>query len=268
MSVTELDQFPHSWAMRTYPEIAEVAESDGSILVLPVGSLEQHGHHLPVATDTILVTEVVNVGVDRVTDDVPVLTLPPIWAGFSPHHVDFGGTVTVSFDRLHRYVEDVVSSATAYGFDAVLIVNGHGGNNALVSTAVNTIGVSHPDLEVLGVTYFALAATFIDEIRESSTGGMAHGGEFETSLMLHFRPDLVRTDALSSTVREEPYDHAGREMFDGGPLSVYRPFSHYTDVGVLGEPELASPEKGAAISDLLGDELEHVLRQVHGEVRS
>lgn len=266
MPVTPIDQFRNSWALRTYPEIAERAEADGSILVLPIGSLEQHGHHLPVATDTILVDEIANASVDRVADDVPVLTLPPIWAGFSAHHVDFGGTVTVSFDRLRSYVEDIVSSATAYGFDAILLVNGHGGNNALISTAVNAIGVSQPDLEVLGVTYFALAAPFIDDIRESSIGGMAHGGEFETSLMLHFHPDLVREAAVTSTIREEPYDHAGREMFDSGPLSVYRPFSNYSDVGVLGEPEMASAEKGAAISELLGDELEEMLRQIHEEV--
>ena len=268
MPVTEEPKNRHSWESRTYPEIADVAESNGSVLVLPVGSLEQHGHHLPVATDTILVKEVAAVGVDRVAEEVPVLTLPPIWAGFSPHHADFGGTVTVSFDRLHRYVEDVVSSATVYGFDAVLLLNGHGGNNALISTAVNTIGVDHPGLEVVGVTYFALADSFIDEIRESEIGGMSHGGEFETSLMLHFRPEMVRESASESSVREARYDHAGQEMFDSGPLSVYRPFSEYSDVGVLGKPRLASAEKGEAISELLGDELERLLRQVHDEVHA
>lgn len=265
MPVTERPENQRSWGSRTYPEIADIAESDGSVLVLPVGSLEQHGHHLPVATDTILVEEVAAVGVDRVAEEVPVLTLPPVWAGFSPHHVDFGGTVTVSFDRLRQYVEDVVSSTTAYGFDAVLLLNGHGGNNPLISTAVNTIGVEHPDLEVVGVTYFALAEPFIDEIRESETGGMSHGGEFETSLMLHFRPEMVREAAFESSIRQARYDHAGREMFDSGPLSVYRPFSEYSDVGVLGEPGLASAEKGEAISELLGDELEQLLRQVHDE---
>jgi creatinine amidohydrolase len=267
MPVTSKRQGRTAWALRTYPEIAETAESDGSVLVLPVGSVEQHGYHLPVATDTILVEEIATLGVERVADEVPVLTLPPVWAGFSPHHVEFGGTVTVSFERLLHHVEDVVDSATSYGFDAVLLVNGHGGNNALISTAVNTLGVTHPNLEVLGVTYFALAAPFIDDVRESGTGGMAHGGEFETSLMLHFRPDLVRESEFDATIRDEPYDHAGREMFDGGPLSVYRPYSTYSDVGALGDPESASAEKGAAITDLLAEELEQLLQQVHEEVR-
>ena len=266
--LTRDSRYPHEWATLTYPEITDVAEADGSILVLPIGSVEQHGHHLPVSTDTILVDEIANLGVDRVADEVPVLTLPPIWAGYSPHHVAFGGTVTVSFERLLGYVEDVVTSATQYGFDAVLMINGHGGNNALLSTAVNTIGVDNPSLEVLGATYFSLAGSFIDDLRESSIGGMAHGGEFETSLMLHFCPDLVNESEFETVIRDEPYEHAGREMFDGGPLSVYRSFSEYSERGGIGQPELASAEKGEAISELLGDELERMLRQIHDEVRT
>lgn len=266
--VTRDHWFRHEWATRSYPEITEVAETDGSILVLPVGSVEQHGHHLPVSTDTILVDEVSNAGVDRVADELPVLTLPPIWAGYSPHHVPFGGTVTVSFERLRGYIEDVVTSATQYGFDAVLLINGHGGNNALLSTLVNTIGVNNPELEVLGVTYFSLAATFIDEIRESPIGGIAHGGEFETSLMLYLCSELVDEDEFETVIRDEPYDHAGREMFDGGPLSVYRSFTEYSETGSIGQPELASAEKGEAIFELLGDELERLFRQIHDEVRA
>ena len=265
--LTRDSRYLHEWATMTYPEITDIAEADGSILVLPIGSVEQHGHHLPVSTDTILVDEITNLGADRVTDDVPILTLPPIWAGYSPHHVPFGGTVTVSFERLLGYVEDVVTSATQYGFDAVLMINGHGGNNALLSTAINTIGVDAPSLEVLGATYFSLAASFIDEIRESSIGGMSHGGEFETSLMLHFNPELVDKDQFETVIRDEPYDHSGREMFDGGPLSAYRQFTEYSETGGIGQPELAAAEKGEAISELLGDELEHMLSQIHEEIR-
>lgn len=265
--LTRDSRYPHEWATLTYPEITDVAEADGSILVLPIGSVEQHGHHLPVSTDTILVDEITNLAVDRVADEMAILTLPPIWAGYSPHHVAFGGTVTISFERLLGYVEDVVTSAMQYGFDAVLMVNGHGGNNALLSTAVNTIGVDNPSLEVLGATYFSLAGSFIDDLRESSIGGMAHGGEFETSLMLHFCPDLVHENEFEAVIRDEPYEHAGREMFDGGPLSVYRSFSEYSELGGIGQPELASAEKGEAISELLGDELERMLRQIHDEVR-
>jgi len=91
-------------------------------------------------------------------------------------------------------------------FDALLFVNGHGGNGATIGDATSIVGDAHPDAQVLGLTYFELAERFIHEVRESETGGMAHAGEFETSLMLHLEPELVDADAMEGTYMEESYD--------------------------------------------------------------
>lgn len=255
------------WAGKTYSEIADVGERDGSILVVPVGSVEQHGHHLPVATDTILVDAVADLGVDRLDDDVPILRTPPVWSGFSPHHMAFGGTVTLEFDVMMDVLENVAESALDNGFDALVLINGHGGNGPLISGAVSTIGQEHPDVEVLGLTYFELAAGFIDEIRESGVGGMSHGGEFETSLMMALRPDLVDEDTIDAPPLEEPYDHGTKDLLEVGPLAVYRGFEEYSHTGAIGEPELATAEKGERIYDLLGEELEELLEDVHEQNR-
>jgi creatinine amidohydrolase len=265
MPIDQATRYEHQWGLQSSPELSRTIEADGSILVVPIGSMEQHGHHLPLATDTILVDEMANRGVERVAEEIPVVTLPPVWAALSPHHADFAGTVTVTVERLRAYVEDVVSSGLSHGFDAVLLVNGHGGNKPLVGTLVNTLGASNPDREILGVTYFDLAEPFIEDVRDSDPGGMGHGGEFETSLMLYFYPEFVDEDEIDGTVREEPYDHAGREMFRGGPLSVYRPFSAYGGTGAIGEPELASAEKGETIAAGIADELGEILLQIHHE---
>ncbi|WP_435320738.1 creatininase family protein [Haloarchaeobius sp. TZWSO28] len=257
----------HSWAARTYPEVLETAEADGSILIVPVGSIEQHGHHLPVATDTLLVDAVANLGADRVEGDVPILVTPPVWTGYSPHHLSFGGTITTTFEGLLGLLESVSDSALENGFDAILLLNGHGGNIALVNGAVSTIGVAHPETEVLGLTYFQLAGSFIDDIRESDLGGMAHGGEFETSLMQYLYPDLVHEDRFEATAWETEYEHGPSDMFAGGPLASYRGFDEYSECGAIGAPELASAEKGEIIADLLGDELEAILRAVHRHTR-
>ena len=252
-----------SWGGRTYPEIGEVAESEGSIFVLPVGSIEQHGHHLPTATDTILVDAIAQNGADRVAEDVPVLVAPPVWSGYSPHHQNLGGTLTLDFETLLHVVEDITDAALELGFDAVLLLNGHGGNISLINSAVSTIGTEHGDVEVTGLTYFQLAASFIDDIRESDLGGIAHAGEFETSLMYHLRPDLVRKDEIKVTYGEDSYDHASPEMFDGGPLGVYRSFEEYSATGEIGDPTLASAEKGEELFERLLDELEVILRQLY-----
>lgn len=255
---------PSSFATRTAPEIAELAEQPGSLLVVPVGSIEQHGDHLPVATDTLLVSAVTSACTERLheEEDVPVLVGPPVWSGHSPHHMSFGGTLTGEFDTLLDLLEEVAASGLDNGFDAVVFVNGHGGNTSLIGAAVSTVGGAHPDAEVLGLTYFELAASFADEIRESDPGGMAHGGEFETSLMLHCHPESVRDDADAEYL-EDPYDHTNEDLLVSGPVSVYRPFDEYSDSGAIGDPGLASAAKGERFFDGIVDELSDLLSEVH-----
>lgn len=257
-----------TWWSRTAAEITEIADRDGSVVVLPVASVEQHGDHLPVGTDSLLVEAVVNGAIERLDDAIPLLVTPPIWSGYSPHHLAFGGTLTVEFEALLDLIGDIGGSALENGFDALVLVNGHGGNAAHVTAATSIIGRDHPEAEVLGLTYFSLAESFVDDVRESEPGGMAHGGEFETSLMLHFHPDLVRTDRIAGDLLDEPYDHALADMFVPGPVSVYRPFDDYSASGAIGAPELASAEKGRELAEGLVAELAALLGDVHRRNRS
>ena len=239
----------NAWATRPYGEVLAIGERPGSVLVVPVGSIEQHGYHLPVATDTLLADAIAHLGVERVAEEIPVLVAPPVWTGHSPHHVSLGGTITTEVERLIATLADVATAGVENGFDAVVLVNGHGGNAAAIDNAVSVIGTDHPDLETVGLTYFELAKPFIDEIRESETGGMAHGGEFETSLMLDLHPDLVRMDDAEGTYLDEPYDRGIQDLLVGGPVGAYRPFEEYSDSGAIGDPNLATAEKGAELAD-------------------
>ncbi|WP_265110843.1 creatininase family protein [Halosolutus halophilus] len=251
------------WAGKSYAEIKETAARDGSVLVIPVGSIEQHGHHLPVATDTILVEAMVTGAAERAPEDAPVLVVPPVWSGFSPHHLSFGGTLSLEFEHLRSVLEDVALTGVKSGFDAVCFVNGHGGNTALINAVVSTVGTS-TDAEVLGTTYFTLATEEIDALRESELGGMAHGGEYETSLMLHLRPDLVAdSDTAAATAWDEHYDWGGSDLLKGGTLAVYRGFDEYSESGAIGAPHLASAEKGSRIYDIVTEELAALFVAIH-----
>lgn len=254
---------PTAWAGKTYQEVKEIANQDGSVLIIPVGSIEQHGYHMPVSTDTILVDAVAHLAAERVVDDVPILVTPPVWSGYSPHHMPFGGTVTLEHDDMLGIIEELADAALDNGFDSLLLLNGHGGNDSLISSATSTIGTDHPKTEVLGLTYFQLAASFIDNIRDSELGGMGHAGEFETSLMLHLRPELVKEDLMEGTNMDEPYPQGIDDLVAGGPLSVYRDFTEYSDSGAIGDPTLASAEKGEQILDRLCDEVADILSQMH-----
>jgi creatinine amidohydrolase len=256
-----------SWAGLTYPEIVETAEADGSVLVVPVASLEQHGHHLPAATDTILATAIAHGGAE-LADDVPALVLPPVWTGYSPHHMGFGGTVTLQFQHMFAMLHDIANTALENGFDALLLLNGHGGNGPMISSVVNTVGTNHPDVDVLGLTYWLLAeATFNEELRETEFGGASHGGEFETSLMLHLRPELVREDEFRTEYYDQPYDMATRDLMVRGCLSYYRPWEFYSDSGVGGDPTAATAKKGEQLYEALGEGLRELLVEMHRRTR-
>jgi creatinine amidohydrolase len=256
---------PAAWAGKTYGEIAEVADRDGSILVQPVGSVEQHGPHLPVSTDTICADALAHEGASAVADEIPVIVAPALWAGTSPYHVSFPGRLDVTFTTLVEFYEELAASALETGFDALVILNGHGGNHNAVGGASKAIGLDHPDVEVLAMTYFGLAAAFVEEIRDSEPGGMNHAGELETSLMLHLRPDLVREDLVDGTHLDEPYTHAYDDMFVSGPLSVHRLEEEYSENGAVGDPQYASAEKGAEIFERLREEMELLLGEIHEE---
>ncbi|WP_233752317.1 creatininase family protein [Halorussus halophilus] len=133
-----------AWATKTRREIRETGTADGSVVVVPVGSIEQHGHHLPVATDTLLADAVAHHGAERAGGDVPLLVTPPVWTGFSPHHTSLGGTLTLELEDLLAILEQVADNALENDFDGVCFVNGHGGNASIIDNAVSTVGKSSP----------------------------------------------------------------------------------------------------------------------------
>ena len=256
---------PVEWAGKTAPKVRETAERDGSVLVVPVASLEQHGPHMPTVTDTLLCTAVTQTGAEAAAEGgVPVLITPPVWTGQSRHHLAFGGTASLDVRTLLSVLEHVADTTLENGFDALVFVNGHGGNVSLLGAAVQEIAEVQ-DAEVLGLTYFDLAPEVVEAVRESDVGGISHAGEMETAMMLHLRPDLVREDLIEATPNRKPYEGEPEDLMDSGYLSAGRPFSAYTESGALGRPELATAENGAAFFETFRDGFADLLREVHGE---
>lgn len=259
--------FGDTWLTKPYAEVVDVADRNGSILLVPIGSLEQHGRHLPTGTDTILATAASRAGIDSVDNELPVLLAPPIWTGYSPHHLSFGGTVTLEHDTFIDTITDLVDSAASNGFDAIVLINGHGGNKSLLSTVISIAGRMHPEIEVSTFLYLDLLKTELEDLKQSDVPGV-HGGELETSLMLTIRPDLVDEASVSTTPQDEPYDRAGTDLLNGGPVSVYRSFDEYTDTGSLGDPGAASAETGERALDIAGTEIATILESIHEQVRT
>lgn len=226
-------------------------------VVIPLGSCEQHGPHLPVNTDTLLVTAVAEALEQRalmlLTDTIPF--------GHSPHHVSFGGTVSVEHTLYSQLLVQLAENVHRMGFRRLLFLNGHGGNRLPVQIALQELKNRFPDLLACGCDYWQVAREEIAAIRESGPGGMGHAGELETALCMYLAPDSVRYDKLADagTISEKPYFRS--EMFLSGTVMAVGNFDEFTPTGVFGAPSVATAENGKrffeAIVNSMQEFLEH-----------
>ncbi len=223
-------------------------------VVFPVAALEQHGRHLPLFTDSLLLGEVIRRAAGRVGDRV--LFAPLQWLGNSDHHLDFPGTLSapprVYLDLLAGQLENFI----AHGFNRLVIVNGHGGNDVPGKQAVFEVRQRHrrrDDLLLLFATYWLLGGEphKVDpSIRQTRMG---HACEWETSMMLRLAPQLVGDPSKVEPVAfGNPFEPASR-----GWVTKDR-----STPGHIGDPRSATAEKGEALFRVFADDVVRLLERV------
>ena len=242
------------WAKLTGPEIRAVAGRGDALAVLPIGSLEQHGPHLPVITDTASASAAAIRAARLVADEMPVLVLPGLWTGMSEHHLPFGGTISLNFTELRGVLSGVVRSLRAIGFARLLIVNGHGGNIDPLAVAARELAHDY-GLPVIACTPWFLTRDRVAEIAQTKETP-AHACEGETSVMLAVAPELVRADRFDEAVRQRPEPVP---KYDG--FSRFWSFSERAPVtGVRGDPRSATAAKGERFLDIQAEALAAAMR--------
>jgi len=217
----------------TFPEQRKVSR-DTTVIVAPIAACEQHSLHLAAYTDTVLVTGVA----DGVEQALPqnVLLLPTLWSGASGHHLRFGATLSLEVDTLVEVLCDMLTPILTDGFKRILILNGHGGNVDPMHMALRLLQPDWTDRILSAASYWSLAEKELAALAEGPRKTMGHACEFETSMMLALRPDLVRR----SEIRNDPAQDtpALRGLFLADDMK------QKTDHGAVGYPELATAEKG------------------------
>jgi creatinine amidohydrolase len=165
--------------------------------VVPLGSTEQHGPHLPVCVDTAVVSHLVDRAAEQANEQVPVVVTPALPFGFAQHHLAFGGTISIDLPVYLDVLTSIGRSLAIDGFRRILFINGHGGNDAPVR-AVGDRLVHELGLDVLagGTSYWTCAADALRELDLQVGPVPGHAGGFETSCLMALRPDLVRTQRL------------------------------------------------------------------------
>ncbi|WMS43941.1 creatininase family protein [Acuticoccus sp. MNP-M23] len=227
-------------------------------LVVSIAAVEQHGPHLATGTDAVIGAHFL-AALEAARPD-GVILLPQVKVGCSEHHMDLGGTLTVSHATFTAYVTDLVSSALRHGFRNVVILNSHGGNRAVGAMIAEMLGLAHPKCRIVFATWWQLANAALTPLAEGGPGATGHACEFETSLVLAAAPDDVRADLIPPRGGAPVFGWASGDLLSGQAATLVRTMAEQTGgTGVLGAPELASAQKGAEITAAVTSRLVEVV---------
>jgi len=210
------------WQEMRRTEIEEAAKAN-AVVIIPVGSIEQHGNHLPVNTDINCSFSIAK-SVAEIIDDFPVLVAPPIWWGFSPHHMKYPGTISL---KLHTYIDvltEVATSIAAHGYEKIVFLNGHGTNIGVIDSMRMKLMNEDNGPSCIGCTYYLLVEEELNAISEVDFS-IGHAAEMETSLQLYLQPELVdkRVATWAPGVAGDPTKgtyEKGKRLFEAAVKAV------------------------------------------------
>jgi len=248
----------------TWAEVWDYLKKD-SVILLPFGSTEQHGLHLPLGNDAFVAI--------RLAEDAARATktpvAPPCWYGWSPHHMAYPGTISITPETLTRVLYEVLRSLTCHGFKRLIVINGHRSANLPPLQIAATRVRNETGAYVTIADPFFLGDTASREIKESPAGGIGHAEELETSHMMHIFPDLVN---IKKAVRNlppfkkfhmtDPY-LIGDRTFTPASLESFRELTKPS--GVKGDPTLASAAKGKKLHQALVENLVELIQMARKE---
>lgn len=256
----------------SWPEIRDAAKAD-PVVVLPVGTTEQHGPHLPLMVDYLTASRIADAAVadlaGRQPDQpAPALVMHPVPYSFNEHHLDFPGTIAIDAHVIIDYLTCIGRSLAHHGFRHLVLFNGHGSNAPFIDIAARLIN-NQTESIAAALSWWSLLHPEDLSWRESAyPGGFSHACEAETSLLLHLRGDLVdMSKAVKDMDEVQRSEHIYWDLQKGSSVNFQEFFSRNTSSGIQGDPTVATVEKGrrlaaAATAHLAGFLLEFRTREI------
>jgi len=211
-----------------------------TLLVLPTAAIEQHGHHLPLATDTLINNLLLGKALERIPIDVPIYALPPVCYGKSNEHIGFPGTLSVSAQTFLAVVRDLGTSIAAAGFKKVVLYNTHGGNTSLVDVLARDL---RAEFGLRTFTLFGSGGASFDGISGQERAYGFHAGEIETAFLLHATPDLVHMNECTANYIAR-VDQPELLKPEGSSANFAWLTKDIAPSGVMGDPRPATAENG------------------------
>ncbi len=240
----------------------EIPELTNKVVVVPLGSLEQHGHHLPMLTDTMIGTEIARRAEEALGEEA--LFLPTLWVGASDHHRAMPGTVSISNAVYVQVLVCILESLVGAGFRKIFLLNAHGGNITPGRMALYDVQLRHKEKEDLFLTFsswWTIAGDQLADLEGFEAKSVTHACGMETSQILRLRPELVRMDL--ATGANIPYDSAFWVPDFNRPsrVDVARTFEQLSITGAFGHPEISTTEKGELLFETAAREVIAFVRE-------
>ncbi|MBU0610691.1 MAG: creatininase family protein [Armatimonadetes bacterium] len=253
---------PH-FASLTSPQLGEII-ARRPLAILPVGQIEEHGPHLPINADVVIAERVATAAAGRL-EDLPCLLLPALWAGYSGRELaHWPGTIRVRTRVFADLVFDLVKSLCEMGIEKIVTVNGHGHHPALLEMAAREIADA-TGVYIACAEVAKMAAPAVAQYRQSAPGGCIHGGEFETSLLLHLGEPVDMSQAHSRDVFRYASDNFPGDGFAGGKKAFWSTWGiQRSETGIYGDPTCATAEFGRMVFEEAVKNLEAFCREYHG----
>ena len=245
------------WQEMWRHEFLEALKHD-PVVIVPTGSVEQHGPHCPMDVDIVGPFNMAVRTAQRV-NDFPVIVAPPVWSGFTHYNMGFPGTISLRIETYLNLVGDVCRSIHANGFKRIVVINGHGGNDAPNRVVMNT--VSEDNVFIIAFSWWSVVAKEMLAWSEADAGSVGHGGEWETSVQLYLRDYLIDKSKMNADIFPNPFSPELRRF--AGFAERRRDTRDIT--GTMGNSLVASAAKGERVFNLVVDRLEQMVREYHAQ---
>ncbi len=238
---------PSEFEYLSWPEVKNISKDIRSTIIWPFGAVEQHGPHLPLATDSIFVDEIICEVLRLIPSDIPIKKLPTQYIGFSPEHKGFDGTISLSSNLITSLIKEVGVQLADMGFKRLILINAHGGQISLLNTAARELRSVAPKLSIFPCFLWSGVHGLSELLTKNEIENGLHASLAETSLMMALKSELVGD--------ERPCEGGETVIPEGWSLEGNAPTAWFTEdlskSGVIGDSKGSNKELGNSIKSLL-----------------
>ncbi|MGF1492090.1 MAG: creatininase family protein [Microcoleaceae cyanobacterium] len=245
----------------TWTEIQAMPDKENVVILQPIGSIEQHGPHLPLIVDAAIATAIAGKALEKLESEIPAYALSTIFYGKSNEHWHFPGTITLSTETLYRVLMETGESLYQAGFRKFVLLNAHGGQPQILELVARDLHHQYADFSVFPLFVWSVPNIAQELLTPEELEYGIHAGDAETSVMLSILPDQVRREKV---VREYPANLPQDSLLTmEGQLPFAWVMQDLTKSGVLGDATVATQEKGDQLLASLTESWVRVIRDIY-----